>query len=235
LGLGFADSYCLGQVIESAPPATAPQPNPFAPTTRVPQPPPAAAGTQIIQLMPLPENANPAPPVSTEAAPLFTDSLTAETVNERMKSAADDPMLDKAQKETLAGTYQQALNDLKETANQVAKAAELAQLTQSIPTDIEQFKKNKAALSKPAATVEIPSGLSLTQLQQELSTREEALKSAKTKLDQTVNDIKNITTNQGDSSLTRKSLQDRLAKIELELKALPAVGTGVEACSCSRS
>ena len=74
--------------------------------------------------------------------------------------------------------------------------------------------------------MEIPDGLSLVQLQQELGTREDALTNIKKKLDDAVNSAKDITSNQAVLSASRKSSQDTLATVEQQLKALPAVGAG---------
>ncbi len=227
LGLSSAASMCGGQVIESAPPRQAPEANPFAP----PQNPKApATNGPIIQSLPQPKNDTPAAPAktadaaNTEPAPLFSDSLTMETVQLRLKDATDDQSLDKAAKDELTGLYQQSQADLKDAATQEATAADFAQKMQSLPAQIEKAKKTKQDLSKPVQ-VKIPHDATLVQLQQELNTREESLANAKKKLDDAVNSLKDVTTNRGDSSQTRKSSQDFLAQSEQQLKALPTGNT----------
>ena len=217
-GGGPAASWCAGQIIESAPPAQQPKNSPAQTTA----PPP------IIQTQPMTENA--APPKDKPASPLFLDPLTKETVQTRLKEATEDPNLDKAQKEKITSLYQQALNDLAEAQLQEAKAAEYAKQTQDLPAQIQDAKKTKEALEKQAlaqppnkqAQEEIPPQATLTELQQELTAREEKLSNAKKRFDDAVNVQKSIATQQNDLTGQRKAAQDRLAETEQQLKSLPA-------------
>lgn len=225
LSWAFWGSLCVGQGIESPPPSA--PPNPFTAPRVAPQP--VAANGPIIQGLPGTENqAGNAP------APMFSDPLTLDVVQQRLKAATEDQTLEKSQLELIQGLYQKAVEDLKETAAVEAIVAECIQRTQAVPTQIEEAKKLKQSFGKKAER-KPGKNVSLVELQQELATREDDLNKAKNRLDQAVNALKEIASNRGELSQAQKTTQDRLDETEQHLRNLLTNGNVTNQVLAQRS
>lgn len=227
LSLGLSNSWCVGQVLDPKP--TKPTADPFPPP-RVAQL-PLAANAPIIQGLPGTENPAAA---ANEPPPLFTDPLTVEMVQQRLKAATEDQMLDKTQLEQIQGLYQKALDDLKEAGAVQTRVAECIQRTQAVPAQIEAAKERKQSFGK---TPEDKPGKNtpLPELQQELALKEEALAKAKGRFDQAANELKNITATRGELSQARKTAQDQLAETEQKLRDLLTNGNVTQQILAQRS
>ncbi|MCA9072477.1 MAG: hypothetical protein KDA84_26315, partial [Planctomycetaceae bacterium] len=227
LCLELSSSWCVGQVLE---PPRANQPANTPPSIRVAQLPPTTSGP-IIEGLTGTEGQNAA---ANTPPPLFSDPLTLDMVQQRLKAATEDQSLDKSQLEQIQALYQKAIDDLKEAAAAQVRVTEWIQKTQSVPAQIEAAKERKQSFGKtpedkPGENVPLP------ELQQELAQKEEALKKAKSRKDQAADDQKGIITNRGELSQARKSVQDNIAEKEQQLRNLLTNGNETQQLRAQRS
>lgn len=113
-----------------------------------------------------------APPMPTASS--SNPELTAEQIQSRLKQVEEAKELEESVRLSLMETYKKALQYLKTGDEFAAKTAELVSSVQSAPDRLKQIK-SELANATPETTLDIPSDMTLAQMQQSLTQAETRL------------------------------------------------------------
>lgn len=161
----------------------------------------------------------PKPP--TEAKDKETDFVT--QLQAKLKQVDELRDLDDAAKAKLKGVYQQALDEMESVKRWAAKAAQFEAQVGRAPAEIEKTKAALAALPSQAV-VAVPEGVSLSQIEKGISTREAELARWRTALAADDAEWKGRASRRAKIPEQITAAEKRLADINAELQVSATTG-----------